>query len=120
MSRGCPPEEKLEAYSRGLLSPDEAMRNLERALRIQQTLAARAVTPRELLIRLNPKMLVGREAMIPAVRKPANIHVLVAGGPGLYSMVMPSWCAGPHGNIAVHEKVETSQFCELPVHDEKH
>ncbi|MCC6709564.1 MAG: hypothetical protein IT492_18575 [Gammaproteobacteria bacterium] len=106
-----------------VLNPDHA-EVLKRAqydrTRIQQTLAARAVTPRELLIRLNPKMLVGREAMIPAVRKPANIHVLVAGGPGLYSMVMPSWCAGPHGNIAVHEKVETSQFCELPVHDEKH
>ena len=101
-----------------VLNPDHA-EVLKRAsydrLRIQQALAARAVTPRTLLSRLNPKMLTGTEDMIPAVRNPANIHVLVAGGPGLYSMVMPSWCAGPHGNIAVHQAIESSQYCELPV-----
>jgi hypothetical protein len=100
-----------------VLNPDHAevlkRANYDRP-RIQQTLAARAVTPRELLSRLNPKMLTGTEDMIPAVRDPANIHVLVAGGPGLYSMVMPSWCAGPHGNIAVHQAIETDYFCELP------
>lgn len=83
-------------------------------VRVQQALAARAVTPRELLARLNPKMLTGKEDLLPAVRDPANIHLLVAGGPGLYSMVMPSWCAGPHGNIAVHQRIETAQYCELP------
>ena len=100
-----------------VLNPDHA-EVLKRArydrAGIQQALAARAITPRTLLARLNPKMLVGKEDMIPAVRNPANIHVLVAGGPGLYSMVMPSWCAGPHGNIAVHEAVEIAQYCELP------
>ncbi len=100
-----------------VLNPDHAdvlhRGHYDRA-RIQQALAARAVTPRALLARLDPKMLVGKEDMIPAVRDPANIHVLVAGGPGLYSMVMPSWCAGPHGNIAVHEAVEIAQYCELP------
>ena len=102
-----------------VLNPDHAdvlkRANYDRP-RIQQALASRAVTPRALLSRLNPKMLTGREDMLPAVRDPANIHVLVAGGPGLYSMVMPSWCAGPHGNIAVHEAIETSQTCELPAH----
>jgi hypothetical protein len=29
-------------------------------------------------------------------------------------MVMPSWCAGPHGNIAVHAEIEIDQFCEIP------
>ncbi len=100
-----------------VLNPDHAevlkRSHYDRA-RIQAALAARAITPRAVLARLNPKMLVGTEDMIPAVRKPANIHVLVAGGPGLYSMVMPSWCAGPHGNIAVHEAVDISQYCELP------
>ncbi len=85
---------------------------------IQQALATRAVTPRVLLSRLNPKMLTGSEDMLPAVRNPANIQVLVAGGPGLYSMVMPSWCAGPHGNIAVHQLIETAQYCELPARRE--
>ncbi len=100
-----------------VLNPDHAdvlqRAHYDRA-RIQETLAARAVTPRTRLARLNPKMLVGSEEMIPAVRNPANIHVLVAGGPGLYSMVMPSWCAGPHGNIAVHEPIDIAQYCELP------
>ncbi|MGE0857507.1 MAG: hypothetical protein AB7P42_00310 [Gammaproteobacteria bacterium] len=82
--------------------------------RVQAALAARAVTPREELARLNRKMLTGTEDLIPAVREPRNIHLLVAGGPGLYSMVMPSWCAGPHGNIAVHQEIDIAQFCELP------
>ena len=81
---------------------------------IQAEIARRAVTPREQLEQINPKMLVGNEAMIPAVRDEKNIHVMVAGGSGLYTMVMPSWCAGPHGNIAVHEEITVDQFCELP------
>ncbi len=81
---------------------------------VQQELAARAVTPREILQRLNPKMLQGEEALIPAVRDPARVHLMVAGAPGLYSVVMPSWCAGPHGNVAVHAAVELDPYCELP------
>jgi len=82
--------------------------------RIQQALAARAVTPRDELARLNGKMLQGEGDPVPAVRDPANILLLVAGAPGLYSVVMPSWCAGPHGNVAVHAAVELGQACELP------
>jgi hypothetical protein len=82
--------------------------------RIQQRLTELAVTPRAILAGLNPKMLVGDEDMIPAVRDPKNIHLLTAGGSGLYTMVMPSWCAGPHGNIAVHAEVDIGQFCEVP------
>lgn len=43
-----------------------------------------------------------------------DILVITAGGNGLYSMVMPSWCAGPHRNRAVSVQVETGQFCEIP------
>ena len=46
--------------------------------------------------------------------KPEHILVLVAGGSGLYSMVMPSWCAGAHKNSAVSKLVDTDQFCEIP------
>ncbi len=81
---------------------------------IQHELATRAVTPRTLLARLNPKMLVGKEAQIPDVRDPQKILLLVAGAPGLYTMVMPSWCAGPHGNVAVHAAIDLNPFCELP------
>ena len=38
----------------------------------------------------------------------------MAGGSGLYSMVMPSWCAGEHKNSPVSVQVETDQFCEIP------
>jgi hypothetical protein len=47
--------------------------------------------------------------------KPEDILVLTAGGSGLYSMVMPSWCAGKHKNSAVSMLVETDQFCEIPM-----
>ena len=43
-----------------------------------------------------------------------DVLVITAGGNGLYSMVMPSWCAGPHRNRAVSVRVETGQFCEIP------
>ncbi len=43
-----------------------------------------------------------------------DILILVAGGNGLYSMVMPSWCGGPHRNRAVSRAVTTDQYCELP------
>jgi hypothetical protein len=38
---------------------------------------------------------------VPAVRDPAQVLVVVAGGTGLYSVVMPSWGAGPHANRAL-------------------
>ena len=47
-------------------------------------------------------------------RSPEQILVLVAGGGGLYSMIMPTWCAGPHRNSAVSQRIELDQFCEVP------
>lgn len=81
---------------------------------IRTELARRAVVDRATLEHLNGKMLRGSGEQRQAVCDPENILVLVAGAPGLYSVVMPSWCAGPHGNIAVHETIELDQFCELP------
>ena len=49
-----------------------------------------------------------------AFEKPDDILIMMAGGSGLYSMVMPSWCAGEHKNSAVSVLVETDQFCEIP------
>lgn len=54
------------------------------------------------------------EETYPAFVAPDNILILMAGGSGLYSMVMPSWCAGKHRNSAVSVKVELDQFCEIP------
>ncbi len=49
-----------------------------------------------------------------AFRGPEQILIIQAGGSGLYSMVMPSWCAGAHSNSAVSIKVEADIFCEIP------
>ena len=84
---------------------------------IQEMLSERAVTPRHQLESLNSKMLLGEGEHLNAVKDPSNVLVIVSGAPGLYSMVMPSWCAGPHGNIAVHSEIELDQFCELPARD---
>jgi hypothetical protein len=50
---------------------------------------------------------------MPAFRSHEDILVLVAGGTGLYSMVMPTWCAGPHANRFVTQRIELDAFCEV-------
>ena len=45
---------------------------------------------------------------------PDQLLILMAGGSGLYSMVMPSWCAGAHKNSASSIEVESDFFCEIP------
>ena len=46
--------------------------------------------------------------------QPEDLLVFVAGGGGLYSVVFPSWCAGPHRNRAVTVPIEVGQACEIP------
>ena len=50
----------------------------------------------------------------PCFAKPEDILVITAGGTGLYSMVMPTWCGGPHRNQAISVVVEIGQFCAVP------
>jgi hypothetical protein len=50
----------------------------------------------------------------PCFYEPEQILLLTAGGNGLYSMVMPTWCAGAHNNPAVSVKIEADQYCEIP------
>lgn len=45
---------------------------------------------------------------------PEQILILMAGGSGLYSMVMPSWCAGTHVNSPSSVKIESDFYCEIP------
>lgn len=54
------------------------------------------------------------EGTYPAFAKPENILVMVAGGSGLYSMVMPNWGGAANQNAAVSVKVDTEFFCEVP------
>lgn len=56
----------------------------------------------------------GGESARHCFARAEDVLVITAGGNGLYSMVMPSWCAGPHRNRAVSVRVETGQFCEIP------
>ena len=57
---------------------------------------------------------VGSSESLRCFDSPDDILILMAGGSGLYSMVMPSWCAGAHKNSAVSVVIETDQVCDLP------
>ena len=54
------------------------------------------------------------EGSYGAFAKPDNILLMVAGGIGLYSMVMPKWGGAGHQNSAVSVQVESDFFCAIP------
>jgi hypothetical protein len=54
------------------------------------------------------------EEFLPCFFSPDDVLVLVAGGGGLYSTVMPTWCAGSHRNTAITTEIETDQACAIP------
>lgn len=54
------------------------------------------------------------EGVYPAFTAPENILVMVAGGSGLYSMVMPNWGGAANANTAISVQVDTNVFCEIP------
>ena len=70
----------------------------------------------EELRRLVPNFSGGPEATGDryAFAGPEQILILMAGGGGLYSMVMPSWCAGANKNSPSSVVVESEFFCEVP------
>ncbi len=86
---------------------------------VKEQLAERAVNPASTLAELNPTFAgrngTGGPSEIRAVQDPDDIVLLVAGGSGLYSAVMPSWAAGAHRNPVVHAEVVLDQACEVPV-----
>lgn len=83
--------------------------------KIQQRIAELAVVPIDLARRLHPRRFGRfRGDHVKAVRDPERILIVAAGGTGLYSMVMPTWCAGAHRNTAVHAEIELDQACEVP------
>lgn len=79
-------------------------------------LCERAVNPRALLHSLNPTMVrAGSDGdVVRAFRRPEDLVIIAGGGSGLYSMVLPSWGAGPHVNPSVSARVELNQACEIP------
>lgn len=68
---------------------------------IQAALHAHARAAKDLLVEL-AGVAPGDGSICEA---PEDILVLVAGGDGLYSAVMPTWGAGEHGNRAITEEV---------------
>lgn len=54
------------------------------------------------------------DELVQVLKDPSKIILFQAGGSGLYTMVMPSWCAGPHKNAVVHAEIELDQACEIP------
>jgi len=83
---------------------------------VQQRLFELTRQPRSQLLKYGASFAGRREGEgdYDTFSKPEDILVLTAGGSGLYSMVMPTWCAGAHKNSAVSVQVETDQFCEIP------
>ncbi len=105
-----------------VLNPDHAnilvAAGLDRRA-IQVSLFERAAHPLADMMRVAPGLAgrakkAGADTTRPAFKAAEDIIVLMAGGSGLYSMVMPSWCAGPHQNSAVTIAIEVDQFCEVP------
>lgn len=85
---------------------------------VKRRLTALATNPGQAIAELNPAFAARRPGtennQVPAIRDQDDIVLLVAGGTGLYSVVMPSWAAGPHTNSVVNAEVLIDQSCELP------
>ena len=84
--------------------------------KVAEAIVDMAGNPRSLLAGLNPKMASGGspDDFLRCFRRPEDLVVFQAGGGGLYSMVMPSWCAGAHHNPVVSQRIELDQACEIP------
>ncbi len=83
---------------------------------IQAELAARAANTSADLAHVGSAFHAQRDPdeVVPVLTDPSRIVVFQAGGSGLYTMVMPSWCAGPHQNPVVHANIDLDQACEVP------
>jgi hypothetical protein len=85
--------------------------------RLQAALVAVAKRPRGHFRGFNPRGGIepGEDdtELIPN-RTPNDVIVVVAGGRGYYSAVMPSWGNGPHGNHAVSARIDYVLACDVP------
>jgi hypothetical protein len=83
---------------------------------VAAAIAERAGNPRAVLARQVPAFAGSGDPddFLACFAKADDVLVLVAGGVGLYSVVMPTWCAGSHRNTAISVEVETDQACAIP------
>ncbi|MPY91752.1 MAG: hypothetical protein GEV08_01420 [Acidimicrobiia bacterium] len=102
-----------------VVNPDHAA-VLERGgydrAKLAEALCELAVNRRSQLAELSPAIGAAGspDDLVRSVRHPEDLLVVHAGGGGLYSMVMPSWCAGPHANRAVSQRVDLNPACAIP------
>ncbi|MGA1036159.1 MAG: hypothetical protein ACO3VI_12640 [Ilumatobacteraceae bacterium] len=82
--------------------------------RIQQRLCGLSTVSADRIRSLNPAFTPKHESDVEVLTSPDSVVVIVAGAEGLYSAVFPSWSAGAHGNIAVHQQVVSGQACAVP------
>ena len=66
-----------------------------------QATSARDLESRRQLLRALVETIYDRDAPLIPLAGPEGLLLLVAGGTGLYSTVMPSWGGGAHRNVAV-------------------
>lgn len=100
-----------------VLNPDHAAVLAKAGLTrqdIASELCERCVMSPEQQLRLMPTFAGPDPQPRPAFTDPSQILILMAGGNGLYSMVMPSWSTGTHKNSPSSVKVETEFHCEIP------
>jgi hypothetical protein len=86
---------------------------------IQNTLWRLAVNPKTLVERMHMGSLAPTDTdpdeLVHAIGSPDSVLVLVAGGAGVYSVVMTPWSNGPHRNPYVTVPVITTDECEVPL-----
>ncbi|MEM8932101.1 MAG: hypothetical protein AAGE94_13055, partial [Acidobacteriota bacterium] len=100
-----------------VLNPDHAAVLAEAGLSrrdIAEALCERCVMSPEQQRHLMPTMVGPDPQPRPAFTDPSQILILMAGGNGLYSMVMPSWSTGTHKNSPSSVRVELGMACEIP------
>ncbi len=83
---------------------------------VQAAIVERSGNPRRVVARQSPAFGSRGEPddWLSCFSSPDDVLVLVAGGGGLYSMVLPTWCAGSHRSRYVSVAVEMDQACEIP------
>jgi hypothetical protein len=85
--------------------------------RICEELARRSAHPRGQLMAMEMRPEENEHEVVGV--GPEQLHVIIAGGEGVYSAVAPAWGAGAHGNQAVSALIQYGSSCAIPVHSGK-